>query len=28
MSSGEPVGHYYVKRYRAGFRTDIDWNPA
>jgi len=28
MSSGEPVEHYYVKRSRAGFRTDIDWNPA
>jgi len=22
-----PVELYYVKRYRAGFRTDIDWNP-
>jgi hypothetical protein len=23
-----PVELYYVKRNRAGFRTDIDWNPA
>jgi len=23
-----PVELYYVKRNRAGFRTDIDWNPV